>query len=301
MIKQEAGDFYGLPTRILHSDHLRLEFLAEAGPRIVRLSLADSDENLLAEVPDFKVSTPHGDYSFRGGHRLWHAPESMPRTYVLDDDGLEMEALPDGARLTQPVESLTGIRKQIEIHLHTDQASVTLKHHLTNEGPASIELAPWAITQLRMGGVGILPQPMQALDASGLLPNRSFALWPYSRWSDSRLQLHDDFILIHAEPKLPPFKIGYLNTDGWLAYWRDEVLFCKRFALHAEENFPDFGSNAETYCGDRFFELETLGPLCMLQPGERVTHNETWTIYRRLEMPELSEAMRDALRASTSG
>ena len=39
-----TGDFYGLPTRIISGQHLRLEFLAEAGPRIVRLSLGGSDE-----------------------------------------------------------------------------------------------------------------------------------------------------------------------------------------------------------------------------------------------------------------
>jgi hypothetical protein len=42
-----SGDFYGLPTRIISNQHLWLEFLAGAGPRIVRLSLAGSDENLL--------------------------------------------------------------------------------------------------------------------------------------------------------------------------------------------------------------------------------------------------------------
>ncbi|MER3405907.1 MAG: hypothetical protein C4289_12725, partial [Chloroflexota bacterium] len=60
-------DFYGLPVQVLENQHLRLEFLAEAGPRIVRLFIAGSDDNLLAELPDLKVSTPFGDYYFRGG------------------------------------------------------------------------------------------------------------------------------------------------------------------------------------------------------------------------------------------
>src|SRR6185436_7407546 len=98
----ESGDYYGLPTHILCNQHLRLEFLAQAGPRIVRFSPADSKENLFAEVPDFKVDTPHGAYSFHGGHRLWHSPESLARTYIADDTGLQVEPLPDGVRLTQP-------------------------------------------------------------------------------------------------------------------------------------------------------------------------------------------------------
>ena len=86
-----TGDFYGLPTRILSNQHLRLEFLAEAGPRIVRLSLAGSGENLMAEVPDIHWTTPYGEYYLRGGHRLWHAPEAVPRSSVPDNDSLTVE------------------------------------------------------------------------------------------------------------------------------------------------------------------------------------------------------------------
>jgi hypothetical protein len=32
------------------------------------------------------------------------------------------------------------------------------------------------------------------------------------------------------------------------------------------------------YLGDAFCELETLGPLATLQPGESVAHREVWKI-----------------------
>ena len=44
-------DFHGLPTRSLENNHLRVDYLLEAGPRLVRLILAGSSANLLAEVP----------------------------------------------------------------------------------------------------------------------------------------------------------------------------------------------------------------------------------------------------------
>ena len=228
MTVSPTGDYYGLPTRVLYNQHLRLEYLAEAGPRIVRLSLADSDENLLAEIPNFKVNTAYGDYYFRGGHRLWHSPEASPRTYVPDDSGLTVEETPQGVRLTGPIELATGLRKSIEIQLHPDRSAVTLVHQLHSTNVWPIEFAPWAITQLRLGGIGVLPQPT-GLGADPLLPNRRFALWPYARWQDPRLDLRDDFIVFHARPALPPFKVGYLNTHGWLGYWRAGVFFRKRF------------------------------------------------------------------------
>ena len=83
-------DFYGLKTLSLNSPYLRLDYLAEAGPRIVRLMLAGSDQNVLAETPDLSWPTPNGDYYLRGGHRLWHAPEAPIRSDVPDNHGLSI-------------------------------------------------------------------------------------------------------------------------------------------------------------------------------------------------------------------
>ena len=149
--------FYGLPIETVGNDHLRLEVLAEAGPRIVGLYLAGSGDNVLAEVPEGFADTVNGRYHFRGGHRLWHAPEQFNRTYVPDDAGLTLERTVNGAILTQPTEAATGIRKQIEIAFAPNRAAVTLTHRLTNEGVWQVELAPWAITQMRLGGTAVFP------------------------------------------------------------------------------------------------------------------------------------------------
>ena len=117
-----STNFYGLPTRSLDNGHVRLEYLAEAGPRIVRLFASGSNENLLAELPDMKMDTAYGPYFIRGGHRLWHAPEAFPRSYLPDNDGLLVEDLADGVRMTQPVEPASGIRKSIEVRLAPGQA-----------------------------------------------------------------------------------------------------------------------------------------------------------------------------------
>ncbi len=279
-----STDFYGLPTRVLDNGHLRLEYLAQAGPRIVRLFPKDasSQDNLLAELPAFSMNTPYGPYFIRGGHRLWHSPEAFPRSYLPDNEGLVVEKIGDGVRLTQPVEPASGIRKSIEIRLATGQAAVTLTHEIKNEGVWPIELAPWAITQLRLGGVAILPQQIGALDAAGLLPNRQVVLWPYTRWSDPRLQPGDDLVLIQAQPTRsePPCKIGYLNRRGWVAYLIGSTLFVKQFAADADRAYPDFGCNAEVYCCDKFIEVESLGPLVTLEPGASTHHIETWELHQ---------------------
>ena len=189
-----SQDFFGYPTRTLANEHIRLDYLTTAGPRIVRLSLAGSDDNLLAEVVDIKIPTPHGELNLFGGHRLWHSPEAFPRSYLPDNDAPEITDLPDGVLPDPAGRGGTGIRKSIELRLEAGRAALTVTHRLENQGVWPVELACWALTQMRLGGVAVFPQTQGKLDDAGLLANRNLVLWPYTQLADPRLSLNDDFI-----------------------------------------------------------------------------------------------------------
>ena len=264
--------------RILKNEFLQIEYLTDS-LRITGLFLGGKT-NLLADISNFPpIPTPYGDFHFHGGHRLWHTPEAMPRTYIPATGELKITDLPYNVTLEAQTEPGTGIRKRIEIHLATNKPSVTLTHTLTNNGVWPVELAPWTITQFRMGGTVILPMPVEKVDSAGLLPNRQFSLWPYSHINDPRLKLNDRFVLFKADATLPPFKMGYFNLHGWLAYWVDGVLFRKTFDVHSGLSHPDNNSNAEIFCNDQFVELETLAPLKKLNPSASVQHVEIWDIF----------------------
>jgi len=223
------------------------------------------------------ISTTYGDFYFHGGHRLWHSPEAMPRTYIPDSGPLSITALPDGVILEAQTEPDTGIRKRIEIRLATDTPSLTLTHTLTNNGLWTVNLAPWAITQLRLGGTVILPLPTENADPAGLLANRQFSFWPYASITDPRLTLRDERSFFEASAAAP-FKMGYFNTDGWLAYRLDGIVFKKTFSALADVQYPDNHCNAEIYCNEDFVELESLAPLVQLAPGASVNHIEKWEL-----------------------
>jgi len=280
--------------RILKNDFLQIEYMTDA-LRITGLT-PTGKPNLLVDLGDFSVPTSYGDYYFRGGHRLWHAPEAMPRTYIPDTGDLKITDQPDGVILEAQTESGTGIRKRIEIRLAPDRPVVTLTHTLINDGLWPVELSPWAITLFRLGGTLIMPMPVGNADEAGLLSNRQISLWPYARINDPRLKLCDDFILFKADALLPPFKLGYFNPHGWLAYWLDGVLFRKTFGAQAGLSYPDNNSNAEMYCNNQFVELESLAPLARLKPGDSAKHVETWDIFHELD--PLPKDIRQALTGS---
>jgi len=287
-------DFHGLPIRSLENDHLRIDYLLEAGPRLVRLILAGSTDNLLAEVPDIHWPTPWGEYYLQGGHRVAIAPEALDLSYVPDNSGLVIEEAPGGARLIRPAELGSGISKSIEIRLHPDRPALTLRHALRNDRLEPIEIAAWSITQLNLGGIAVAPLRTTPV-MNRRRPDRQVVLWPYASWQDERLIADDDYIWIDARPGEEELKIGLL-ARGWLGYLRSGVFFLKRFDPHLEQPHPDLNTNAQLYCNHRFIELETLAPLAVLEPGQSSVHVETWEIYGDAAVPPSIEGLSQLIR-----
>jgi hypothetical protein len=72
------------------------------------------------------------------------------------------------------------------------------------------------------------------------------------------------------------------------------MLFHKEFDTpQAGKQYPDLNSNVEVYCGDEFIELETLGPLQQLEPGQSLSHREVWSLYTDIgDVPANIEGVR---------
>jgi len=288
------SDFHDEPTRILENNFLQLEYLANSA-RIVRFS-PKGKTNLFADLGLSPVETPYGNFYFRGGHRLWHSPEAMPRTYIPDNEGGIVTEIPNGVRIEMPSEPWTNISKSIEIQLNPNQPQAIIRHELRNDGAWAVQFSAWALTMFKLGGVGIFPQPVGNVDEAGLLANRQLSIWPYTKIADARLTLRDDFILVHAKPNLPPIKFGYFNPHGWQGYWVDGVLFVKRFESQANAQYPDNGCNTESYCNDQFIELESLSPLEMVQPGQTIIHTELWEVHESLDVPFIPDEIKKIIR-----
>lgn len=269
-----SGDFFGRPTAFLQNDLIRVEYLTYAGPRIVRVFLDGDLENQLAEMNHKQIETSEGTFNMMGGHRLWHAPESSPRTYIPDEDGVSLIQREQEVVLLGPVEAKTGIQKQIRLELKEGLRGLILHHRLTNFGFWMVELAPWAITQFPLGGEARFS--VDAPVTSPYLPNRQITFWSYTRTNDPRLKINDQDVVISAEAGSPPFKIGSMNHQGWVSYTRRGWRFEKRFQPQVDRIHPDMNCNTEIYVWDDFIELETLGPIARLAPGESVEHEEVW-------------------------
>lgn len=268
--------FLGIDCQEIGFGDLELRIAEPIGPRILSLNYQDSG-NIFAELPDAALAHPtKGEYKFYGGHRLWVAPEEPAITYEPDDHAVEFEWAGNGVTVVGGVEPGSGLRKSIRIQSTILQNVIKVDHCIRNEGSTSRKIAPWAITQLKLGGIAVLP--LQATNTENqLLPNRSLVLWPYTDLSDNRLKVDKEFALIRTQPKCDAaLKLGVSNLQQWIAYYVDKFLFIKYSRKDAADCSLDLGAEAQSYCNGQFLELETLGPYRELKPGESIEHPEIW-------------------------
>jgi hypothetical protein len=273
--------YAGHETVRLTCAELRVHVATGFGPRVIGLELADSG-NLFAILPDAWL--PAGDgarFRFRGGHRLWQAPEVPVTTYRPDDRPVAIEEADGWLRAVGPLDEATGLRRSIA--LLVDSAGAHVRHEIRNESSASVRLAPWAITQLPIGGRAWLP--LAAIDGDpgeSPLPDRLLVLWPYTDVADPRIRLSNRSVEIEAVARddgVHRLKVGAAGVGRSLAYLRDGWLFEKAMDAAAGAH-TDLGAAAQVYADERFLELETLGLLADLAPGETTTHVERWTVRR---------------------
>ncbi|MDP2991294.1 MAG: hypothetical protein Q8O57_12110 [Kiritimatiellota bacterium] len=278
----------------LTNGQVELIVTQDVGPRIVRFGFIGA-QNVFGELPEQMGGAGEKKWMIRGGHRLWVAPEEKPKSYELDNMPIAIRKIPafapgatagrpGGIRAIQAPGALTRVQKTMDITLAERRNEVTVVHRLTNKGRQAISLAPWALTVMAKRGVAIIPLPEKISHTDRLTHNQNWSLWGYTDLSDPRWTIGPRYILFRQDPRRGPNKIGIVHREGWVAYLRNDLLFIKRFKRIPGATYPDGDVNFETFANQQILELESLGPLVTLQPGQTATHTETWTLHRGVKV-----------------
>jgi hypothetical protein len=270
----------------LANSQIELIVTADVGPRIIHFGFVGG-ENEFGVFPEQLGLTGDGEWHSYGGHRFWHAPEAIPRTYYPDNVPVQVIEQPEGLRVVQPIEPSTAIQKEIDLWMAPDEAHVRVTHRLRNRSPWALEMAPWALTVMAPGGVAIVPLPPRGPHSPQyMLPTSTLTFWPYTDPADPRFIWGSKYVMLRQDPALPVArKLGASVPDGWTAYARGGHLFVKRFRYDSRAVYPDFGCCVEIFTNAEILELETLGPLARLAPGESAEHVEDWYLYAGVPVP----------------
>jgi hypothetical protein len=282
---------------VLTNGIVDVEVTTEVGPRVLRYGFTGG-ENIFADVPHLATPTPWGDWKPRGGHRLWVAPEHLPGSYAPDDEAVEYSVASALNATFRQAADRAGIEKRIDVQLTPGTTEVVVGHTIVNRTVWPIRVAPWAITIVRSDATAVIPRAPYRSHDEDLLPAQALVQWSFTDLTDPRWSIGPRLIrLTPDKQRREPQKIGAGNTSGWCGLLRGDSMFVKRFAWEPDAEYPDLGCNNEVYTDGDYLEIETLGPLRLLDPGESATHIERWYLFANVNAGHTDASQDAAFRA----
>jgi hypothetical protein len=297
-------------TYRLGNDAIEARVVADVGPRVVELRRPGGAN--LFHLRDAEVGgTDEPVWRFRGGWRLWIAPERRDTTYALDN-GRCAVAHPDPytVAVEGPPQPSAGVQKSIAVSADPDRPRLRVECRVRNVGERPVSLAPWTLAMLRPGGRAFVPLDVGPLESYDEV--RRVILWSYARIADPRYRFSDRLIEVDSGVVVrsgPPAwvaptrssdesKIGVDSLAGWAAYCLDGLLYVTRAVAHAGPR-ADGGATLEVYSCRDFLELEHLGLLESLAPGACAVLREDWWLFGDVLLPPADRGS-DAVRAALS-
>ncbi len=274
---------------------------ARLGPRILRYGFTGG-ANMFGFFPELSTATALGEWRPWGGHRLWAAPEMMPASYAPDNDPIEIDAVGDRWMTLRRQKDEAGIGKRMTVTIDADSTRVVVEHEIVNQSGWPIRVAPWALTVVAPGGRAFVPLPRRKSHSEALQAACPLVLWSFTDLTDPRWSIGSQLIRLTPDAaRMEPQKLGIGNRRGWCAFVRrdgeHDVVFIKRFDDEPHAAYPDDGANNEFYAEGTYMEIETLGPLRVLEPGAGATHTERWYLFRDVAIDDAEGRAADQLAA----
>jgi hypothetical protein len=278
----------------ISNGEIELIVTSDVGPRVIRCGFIGG-QNFFRVFEDQLGKSGEPDWQFRGGHRVWLAPEDFKRTYARDNDPVHVEIRDGSLTATQPVEPESGLQKQLTIAIDPCGAQVSVIHRMKNTLPFPVRFAHWALTMMAPGGTGVAGFPPRGRHEDILAPTNPLVMWAFTDLRDPRWKfLHKYLVLNHDPTNTSHTKLGLFNANTWGAYSLGSELFLKQYTADPAKTYPDMGCSFEMFASDGMLELETLGPIAEVEPGEWLEHTERWSLFRGVNITHWTDESLDS-------
>lgn len=261
----------------------------DVGPRIIRFGFVGG-QNVFKEYTEQLGKSGEEKFQLRGGDRVWKAPEDAVATWAPDNVPVEIIETATGLVARAPVEPLTMLQKEIEVRMAPVGSEVTVIHRITNHALFPLEFSPWVLTMMAPGGTAITGFPPRGKHPINLEATNPLVMWAYTNLADPRFTFTKKYLLLRQDANNSEAqKIGMFNPDTWAAYLLHGEAFIKRAKPDPTRTYPDFGCSFETFTNNEFLELETLGPMTKVVPGQTVEQVEYWSLHKDIKLPSITD------------
>lgn len=201
------------------------------------------------------------------------------------------------ARLTSQKDKPTGVQLIREFVLDETSSRLSCTQTIINVSDATKEYCHWSRTFALGGGICVIP-----LTPPSRFPKKYVMYVPAPLINyepeDPHIRERDGFLEITGVPKYP--KLGMDTQAGWFAYvMKNDLMFVKEFPVDRDRVYNEVaGLTMSIWYPDRpMCELEPIGPRERLEPGDRASFTEVWSLIPwkypkkgdQLDLPSIAE------------
>ena len=189
-------------------------------------------------------------------------------------------------RLTAAPDDSSGLRLTMEIALDAERPILHIRHGFKNMRAEKRRIACWALNVIRPdAGVGVTPWRTGG--------RRSLLFWPNTDPNEAGIYLGLRALALdyRITPQNGWQKVGTNGDAGWIAFVWNETALKSTVAHVADAEYPEdggtvtmFNSTSEVFDGKpRFGEIENVGPLSELMPGDTLWMEQELELFTRIE------------------
>ncbi len=307
MVKTNIAEFenYGRVLEMTDGT-VEVKVTLDIGPRVIYCGLAggqnvffcDLERNTNCRKPEMEeYYGRHRYWYLYGGYRLWMSPEECPVTYYPDNEEVEYVIKGDTVIFVPPVQEENELQMLYSLTLSGD-GKVTVNNRMINFSNTKKEGAAWSLCAMSKNSFTF---GLQTERDTGLLPNRTLVLWPYTKLDDDRITINDRLIAVRQDPQGDgALKVGFNNETGVvITVTEDGTEFIQRYKTdHLTGVYPDGGCSCEIYSCPDFTEAEALSPLQTVLPGHCLDFAVEWEL-KKVKTDERDEsALEDLIKSA---
>nr|WP_299344112.1 hypothetical protein [Allomuricauda sp.] len=293
----QKSEFFGYPNCIvLQNKTTKVVVDPNVGGRL--LYYGQQGNNILFENRDLDGKLwKEGDPTFEvSGGRFDIGPAQTTTFRKSFFNTWEAEIRNDTVRLTSPKDHDLGIQLVRDFILDPETSKLTCIQHIKNISNSPKRFAHWSRTFAEGGGICLVPMnPHSRLPMGYAMYLYGTKTLDFNPKKEENLRLRDGILEFLGPPSNPKFVMD--SNEGWLAYIsRDDQLFVKKFEASDDKIYGDMLSNQVSiwYYKNEKCEIEPIGPLEFIQPGQQISFTEKWWLLdytypedKKANLPEL--------------
>lgn len=267
----------------------------------------------VAALQDVRARKRELGFLLWGGDKTWLAPQTRWNDDVpfldLDSGPYELHiehAGPEMAivRMTSQRCRETGVQITRTVTISAARPEWSVTHHLLNTSSTEVQWGAWDVNMVLKPGQVYLPRAADSQFPKGV---RTFSEEGVSAQVRDHV-VHDLGSLAVISCREPQaFKFGVDAHEGWMLSVLDVaglglVGYRKQVPVYAGKTYGH-GCIAEVYNSDKYpyFEMEILGPVIPLRPGESFELEERQALFDLAQWPQSEDEVRQYLTPAESG